>query len=426
MYFICLLLALINLIFCWSRVIGSHKNKRIFVFIWVMLLYFSILMIVSLHGELRFTEGFSGNVVEYSYRDVAYIYLFVLAGNFFIAVGQLLSEKTVKLSSFSFAVIGKRNVVAVTLTWVLLVLFLIGALLFYKQSQGIGYAGFVEYEGSNWGLVLLYSSSSLICILLMRGKYVAAAAVVSVFVYFAIVLQIRSFFIFSIFVVLSILYLKYWDGTLVVNGRRNGFKAIAFIILLLMLSINFVISYAKTGEFVFPESGLVNLMIHVIYKLSNGYELTGFDSIERFLYGLYKPIAAVVGYAPNLSEDVQVYFSRLVFGFESWDVFFHYPSLWYSDAYSSFGFWGVLFGLFWGYWFSTLEKIIRCNKVIFSLFLPLFLWNMYMVMRGAVGNSTAAISYAIYINLALYFIGYFVAMSLASGNGKRVRISQNE
>lgn len=415
MYFGCLVLALGNSYFCWSSMASAHAAGSLTALAWALLFYFSLLMIFQLHGGLTFTEGFTGYSVEYSYADIVWIYAFVLACNVSMRVGQHFASRALRVREFLSPEIKGQNVLVSLLSPVMLVLFLIGGVIYYFQGRNLGYSGFVEYEGSNWGLVLLYCSSSLICFYLLRGKYYVAAALVTVYVYFSFVLQIRSFFLFSVFVVIAVFYLKNIAASGSVFGGSRNARVSIIAAVLAMLAMNFAISYGKTGAIVLPESGLVGLMTHVIYKLSSGYPLTGLDSTERFLYGLYKPIAAVIGYAPNLSEDVQVYFARLIFGFESWDQFYHYPSLWYADAYSSLGYAGFLFGIVWGVWFVTIEKLIRQNKVLFCMFLPLFLWNMYMVMRGAVGNSTAAISFPIYINCLLYASAYLLGSVMVRG-----------
>lgn len=412
MYFICLLVALLNIYVCWSGLGVAQRAASLTVFIWAMLLYFALLMVVQIHGDMNFVEGFSGNFVTYTFVDVAKIYCFVLVANILLLTGQSVVQKLAKPPVAPSITEGGRNQVISILIAILSGLFLLGAALFYLQSRGLGYSEFVEYEGSNWGLVFLYSASSLICFLLMRRRHVAVVMVVLVYIYFAVLLNIRSFFVFSIFIIFSMLYLRYAESDGYMGGNKKKVRFWAGLFFALMLLINFIIAFNKTGQVILPESGLVKLMIHVMYKLSNGYELTGLDSVERFMYGLYKPLAALVGYTPSLNEDVQVYFARLIFGFESWEGFYHYPSLWYADAYSSFGPFGVFMGFFWGGWFSITERLIRRNRIAFGLFLPLFLWNLYMVVRGAIGNSTAAISYSLYLNMSIFLLAWLISLHI--------------
>lgn len=429
MYLISILLAIVNVAFCLTQVLYAKKKMNFSLFSWTFLSYFSVLLLVAVLRKSDFYEGYSGQYVTYSDMDYLNVTGFVLVANLMFALGYLIVSK-IRILRLSIAdqwlsefKMAKENPFGKILLPIYGVYFLLGVILYAVTSMGMSYSEFVEYQGSNWGIVFLYASSPIICILWMRGNYVPAILASSVFVYFSINLQVRSFFIFSLF---PIIFIYFFSNIKASNSFFVWLKKPAGIFSILsVLGLSLFIIFQKTGRFGLPEGTLVDSMIQVMHKLDSGAPGTGWDSTERFLYGFISPVLGFLNITPELNEDVQVYFASLIFGFSRADVYYHYPSLWYSDAYSSFGWLGIFFGLFWGGLFYVLEKIIRKNKVIFCLFLPFYIWIVYMVMRGAIGNSAAAISYPVYIG-ALSYIFVVMVIYLASGSGAKLQKLKNK
>lgn len=415
MYILAVFFSVLNVFFCARQFAVTRKIRDFSFVIWMLMTYFSLIFLWSIFKKGEFYEGFSGRHVHYTDADYFLVSAFVFFSNVFLFAGYLIGRNIFINRQIDFD-IGRSNFLADVFSIIFLVIFIIGFILFISTAYSMDYTDFVEYRGSNWGLVFLYSSSSLLCLSYLRRRYFLCAICVSAYIYFAVTLWVRSFFIFSLFPIFFMYVADMKNREKLIGGTFR--KPLVMIALMALIGLGGYISYLKTGEIRLPEDDLADFMIQVVSRISNGAPSTGFDSLERFIFGFVSPLSGVVGFSPELNQDVQVYFASLIFGYEFTDAYFHYPSLWYSDAYSSFGWGGVFFGLIWGVWFSGLESLLRKNKMVFSLFLPFYIWNFYMVFRGAVGNSIVSVIYPFYINL-LIFIVVSVAFSLLVGGGRK-------
>jgi hypothetical protein len=391
-----------NIGLCFWQIKISHKNKELTIISWLLMFYFSILLSIEIIENKIHKEGYSGFIVSYLPEDYLNVVLFVFCCNIMLAIGYSISRYLFKREKRSQPYqLEKTDATTKLLTNIYSIIFITALPIYFINSLGMSYTDFVTYKESNWGLVLLYVSASLISILFIQKKYNSSLFITLFFIYFAISSTVRSFYIFSIFPCVIIFYLnKNISGS---SLSRLIFNKIS-IILISLLAVTFtIIGDQRELTEVLPEQSLVKYLILIIYKISNGYSQTGFDSIQHFTYGAISPFAKFFGIEKPESLDVQEYFASLAFGYKTAIVFMHYPSLWYADAYSSFGWIGITFGIYWGLFLYTIEHMLRKNLISFSIFIPIFTWVVYLIMRGAIGISLQAISYPFYINLLIYY-----------------------
>lgn len=390
-----------NIYLCITQIRRALRERSLSAFVWVFLCYFAVLSPFELILRSPFLEGYSGYERVFEDADYLRAMAFMFSANVCLALGYSLGGEGPGERLSNYAVSSRNHFYRMAMP-LLLAAYVAGFFLFFKTAGGMGYTEFVEYQGSNWGLVLVYLSSPAICLLSMRKRYGLAAVMALPYVYFSVVLQVRSFFVFSLLPIVVIYYLDNKPASLGLTLSRRGIGFFAVLVGLLLA--NFVVTQNKTGQISLPEQQLLRNFIQVSARIAEDGGFTGFDSTIRLLYGVIAPLGAIFNYQPALPDDVQVYFARLIFGASTLSGYFHYPSLWYADAYASFGWLGALVGLAIGGWLRVAEKAISFSKISFSLFLPFYIWNVYMILRGAMGNSVAAISYPLYMAALLYLL----------------------
>ena len=98
------------------------------------------------------------------------------------------------------------------------------------------------------------------------------------------------------------------------------------------------------------------------------------------------------------------------------DSFNHFPVLFYNIFYLSFGWIGVFLGFIIIKYFLIVERIIRKNVLRLILFLPIFSWHLFMILRGALDISSSGIVYALWINTFIYLLFKFYRGENITGN----------
>ncbi len=405
-------IAVLNFLLSISRLLYCAKNKRLMSVIWFLIAYFSLFFIpVSFESSITHYRGFSGDSIIITKSDIfkSILYVFIFNLLFFLTEWGLWKLIRIKRSRNKW-IFNKKNIYLSKLQFIYGLMLIFGSITYGITTQDHSYKDFIEYKGSNWGQVFLMASAPLLSISALRKQYMLAFLGTIPFIFFAAKLHIRSFALLS-FIPIVIIYIFQ-----AINDRNsNGLKKVkkllfATIMVLALIIFSSWIIASKRGDDninilnVFPDSGMPYGTV-MIMKLSDVHHVrTGFDSISLYGVNLITPFRKIFQLSPPEIIDPPFVMSSLLDGIPKWwKNNLHYPTLWYSDAYLSFGMLGLCFSVFWGVILIFWEKLLMKNIFIFSLLIPFYSWHAYMLVRGAISGAVVPFSYSV------YFV-FFVAM----------------
>lgn len=403
-----LAVAVSNFLFSALRFYWCLKAGRLMAIVWFLVAYFGWFFIpVAIAGPFKHYRGFTGDYLYISQQDIDKTLLFVLMFN----VLFLLAETSVGMLTRA----GKRRQQWVLsldfryltrLQWAFFVALIVGALVYGVTAWKQSYSDYVAYQGSGWGLVLLWSSAPLITIAALRKKYLIALLGCIPFVYFAAHLHVRSFALFSL-VPVTIIYLL--QAT---TGRRAGLlqrtktliwgAGLVLGLLLLSSAILVAKSGGKSTTFTLPDAEMPYNAVIVRHAIDKFHVATDWDGLILYARNLVNPFLRVFQkFGVTIVEprvDPPVVMAGLIEGVpKNWEVFYHYPTLWYSDAYMAFGNYGLLLAVLWAAVLRLWEWIMARNLLLFGMLLPFYSWHVYMLIRGATAGSTVPFSYSVYV-----------------------------
>lgn len=388
-------LASLNCALCASSLINSIREKHLIALFWFLSTYISIMfMFTSFLGRQQ-ELGFTNQIWNISDLNMNKAMLFVLASNLLFFLGTKLPTKKLKPSEIIKNQKFATNLIANSY----FIVFLISFYFYFSKMQDLGYRGFVEYSGSDWSKVFLIVSSVAIILCYIRKKYLCLSICIILISYLSYLTDIRSFLIISFLPLIVYTWITSKDRRL--NRKTIGHM---FLVVFLLAVVSTSISFSKIGRIVLPESNLTNYYVLIYDRISYGSPTTGFNSLLGFAEGVMGPFLKLTGVSIfNAKDDTPTYLASLIFGTDNFGgVTYHFPSLWYSDSFVSFGFAGCLLGIFWGWLITYLDRIMRSNKDILLFFMPYYVWFVVFVFRGAIANSTIAISYSFYVQLIVF------------------------
>ncbi len=388
------------------------SEKRIISIFWIFSSYVAFLFIIEgVINKTSYTLGFSGVSWRIETKDQVKSILFVLISNVLFFIGSAIRLfKSLELKKYT----RKSNFTTKPITVFYSIVFLLSYSVYLLKMQGLGYAGFVEYSGSDWSRVFLIYSVPIILLSYVRKNYIICFSAVLMIIYVAFYLQIRSFFILTLVPLLILIWL--------LNDSENRidkkYKLAFLSILSISLGISTLISLQKTGVIILPESGLPKNYFLVFDKITYGALNTGFNSLNGFFEGLFLPFFNILGGRTFISaSDTPVYMASLIFDTDSFtDSFYHFPSLWYADSYVSFGIYGILLSFFWGWLIGTVDELVSKNIYTLVFFLPYATWFIIIIFRGAIANSTIAISLPFYLQIVTFTFIYISNKSIRKYN----------
>lgn len=400
-------LAFLNFIFSALRLYFCFKARRLISIAWFLIAYFSWFFIpVVMGGSFKHYRTFPGELVTITNETIANAIVFIFIFNviFFITEASLWKVIGPKKNDQEW-VLPVKSVLLNRLQIALFSLMILGTVLYGITSFTHEYRDYVEYRGSGWGLVFLWASSSLITLLALRKKYTLAILACLPFIYFTLQLHIRSFALLSIIPVIIVYMLQVSS-----EGRSGVLKKILFggAMLLGVLMLSSAVLMDKQGKgskgFNLPDSGMPYGTV-IVMELTNKFKAsTEWDSLTLYGRNLINPFLRFFS-TINLTDtaildivDPPVVMAQLYDGVpKNWGVYFHYPTLWYMDAYLSFGYYGLMLAIFWAFVLVLWESLITRNILLFGLMLPFYTWHIYMLIRGATAGATVPFSYAVYI-----------------------------
>lgn len=409
MSFYILLIASLNFLLCTGRLLWAFRNARVIAIVWCLITYHSFfLLLLVIEGGFITFKGFSGVSVKIGEDIIGLVCIFVLVFNIIFCLVEVLAYKIFRPKAAISWDLPKKNKETLHIQIVLLGCLIGGGIFYWLNMQGLGYRDYVEYSGSNWAVVFLWASSPLITLLVLQRRYSLAIIAVLPFVIFAFYLHIRSFLLLSMIPAIVVVFFQHIVGNSNASFiRKNTLLAIFIVVLTLISSL---IIKDKTGKeaFSLPDSELVYSM-NLVFKAESREKLElGFNSLYLYGSNLMNPffkLGQIIGIIDRRSIiDTPVYMARIVNGVPlTSKVYFHYPTLWYSDAYISFGLHGLWLAFFWGVILVLLEIVMCRTPMYLALILPFYVWHNYMLVRGSIAGAAAPFSYAFYLSYLIFF-----------------------
>jgi hypothetical protein len=375
-------IALLNFLIACGRLYFCVRKKRMITIAWFLIAYFSFFFIpVSLTPEFTHVLGFTNRSVPIEYSRIESTCAFVLLFNLIFLATEIGLWRIFGVSTANNHWQLPRNSPRLSrISLCYLVLLVVGSVLYGIQTLEFDYTDYVENKAS-WSMVFLWASTPFITISAMRRQYARALLACVPFLYFAFAMKIRSFALLSLIPVAVIYALQ------VTAGRRLSLAKLArfglyggALGLILIMSSALILSNkigTKGKSFAMPDSGMP-FGTAIMMELSDKFDVkTGSDALVLYGRNLINPFTKVYEKLSDEKlewvEDPPFVMGRLYEGApDNWRAGFHYPALWYADAYVAFGQAGLLLAALWAAIFVFWEAFMSTRMLVFALMLPFF------------------------------------------------------
>lgn len=407
---------------------------------WALVAYFAVFVVpMAYSGAYRRFRGFSGDFVSVSDATISKVVVFMVLFNAIAFLSDAIVWKGLGGSRVKIKwEIDPKSFRIDVCIFILFMFLMVGGGLFWQKMRLLGYREYVEFssQGANWPIVFLWASSPLITILALQRRYFLAAACCMPFLFFAQHLSVRSFALLSLVPASAVFFMQRADQLAKKRGAILRLLLWAVPVFSLLVGVSTVVMEKKTGGLSgLPDTGIVYGVGLVFEAHKHGEGDRGFISLRKYSQNIVSPFnklaGKLFGYHEPTLEDTPVYIARLIDGVpKHTGVYFHYPALWYSDAFVSFGMAGLLLAALWGTILAAIERLSVSRPLLIALILPFYVWHAYMLVRGATAIATVPISYAFYFSLLALAIalpaGEAPTLGGAPGTAlRRVRGMQN-
>lgn len=402
------ILASANLLLCLVATIRSARNHRLVTIAWLLVSYHAFFLIVlAINGPFTQHKGYSGALVQIRAETIETVCWYVFMFNLIFALAESLAWIIARPRIPLKWELPRRDVGLTRVMSILALCWLFGGVLYFQKMHGHGYRDYVESAGKNWPVVFLWASSPIIAYLCLQKRYLLALSASLPFVALAFYLQIRSFLLLSVIPAFIVVYFQ----QVVQVRRRLVRKGVTMLTMgLILCAISAIIIVRKTGGLMaLPDAGMVYGTCIVFDALERSPLSLGFNSLVIYATNVFNPFLKVLTllewWEPIRHIDTPVHLAHLVDGVPlTSNIYFHYPALWYADAFVSFGWYGLLLAIFWGVLVVLWEALMLRHALVLGLFLPFYSWHAYMVIRGATAGAAVPLSYAVYVSAAVITI----------------------
>lgn len=410
MDYIAISIALLNLLVSVVRAWRALLTGRLVAVVWILVVYFSFFLVgLAIDGPFRQHRGFTGDVLLVKADTIRYVCSYVLTYNVLLAFGEIVTWRIFGLRRAKIQwELNPRKTSLTPLLVVFLALLIGGATGYWLIMEGSGYRTYVESRASNWPLVFFWASSPFITISVLQKNYLRAVLASLPFLFFAIYLDVRSFALLSLIPAAIIFYFQALHKIKVRRRKAIPLLVKGVVISAVLLALSAVVMHKKAGDMDtgnaggLPDAGMVYGM-GMAFEMTNRIdEFTGYNSLIKYSLNAINPFLRLFNVEIPTIEDTPVHIAQLIDGVpKDYSAYLHYPALWYTDAYVSFGSGGVWLGLLWGILLSLWERLMLRRTLLIGLFLPFYTWHAYMLVRGAISIATVPFMYSIYIVAAV-------------------------
>jgi len=394
-----LILVILNSLLCLYAIRVSIKSKSNIVIWWVLALYFSIIYLIKLFTFKQHLHGFSNQEIIITDETKLFNILIWFTYNLIFFIGQLLFINKTKSIPTTFLQLYNWK----RIYYILLIV--LGIIIFplFKRLSNLNYTDFIEYKGGAWDLIFFQVSIPLVTISIKLKKRFTPFIVMVIGVILAYITSVRSLALMPVlsYIVLYIdefLHNKSSFNTL----KKNTITGVVIISFILIM----ITSYIRNNEIGLPENALVDINL-VLFQNINISEPLGLITYLNYFLGLLRPLLSGIFDFSNLPQSVAEFNSEVFYDYSSLNNlsnYYHMPGLWYNEVLVSAGYFGFAVVFFYSLLLHLLEIFLKKNPIVYTLFLPIFVWNIYFVFRGASDNTLSSISYSFWILLILYII----------------------
>lgn len=401
-----LTIAIVNFILCATRLLYCLRAARLQSVIWFLIAYFSFFYIpLAMEKELWHYRGFIGDYLVLRQASIVSTLWYVLAFNAIFLLADLVFSGLFRVSSARLPPLNvSDNAYVIKLQWVFAALLAFGTVRYAMNTLGHGYQDYVNFKGSSWGMVFLWAAAPLITLSALRRQYLIASVAALPYIGFMLQMNIRSFALLSaipltILVLLQLLQ----SGRADLLGRVRALVVVGGLVMGAMLMSSLVLSQkegARDHLALFPDSGMPVGSAIMMFAADKEGVRTGWDALELYGLNIINPFRRLLMLdAPDI-VDPPVVMAQLYDGVPKLsDTYFHYPALWYADAYLAFGKAGLYLAILWAFVSVAWEKLMTRNNIILCLSLPFFSWHAYMLVRGAIAGASVPFLYAAWVAL---------------------------
>lgn len=419
------ILSSVNFVFCLLLLWHAVRTRLASAIVWFMSAYFAwFFVLMGSNGPYSRVRGFTAEVISVRQGTIDLLSGYALLFNFLFAISFFLIWALIRTRSIEQSSSwqeGETSPRVGIMSWMFFAFLLAGSALYWLKMRNIGYRGYVEFQfqGSNWPLVFFWASSPFACYMAQKRRYFLAFLGIIPFLFFAWHLNVRSFALLSLIPVTLIFFYQRvaGDGTFSRNSLGIFVRGLPIIFVLIATSV--VVTYNKQsrlsgvpdeGKFTgLPDAGLVYGAGLVFESVLHNHMRLEFNSLNRYLVNVAGPFLKIaektLGVEIKPVDDTPVYMARLIDGVpKDYPVYHHYPVLWYSDAFISFGMAGLGLAILWGGLAAVFERLMRIGPIALGLMLPFYCWHMYMLIRGAIAVAAAPLTYSFYVALAVVLV----------------------
>jgi hypothetical protein len=401
-----LLVAITNLLFCLQRLVSTFRAGRLSATVWALATYFSIfLVIVIIGGPFVKYRGFTGDAIFVRQQALDFSCYYIASFHLIFAITETLIWKWLGVPQGRVTWDLPRSAGRLeAIRGVLLMFLCVGGSWYWWKMRGLGYRNYVEGIGSNWPQVFLWASAPFITISMMQRRYWTAGLAAAPFVLFALMLHVRSFALLSVVPATVVGLFHLWQGS---SLSRRFFSRLAKATILLcgLLLLSAGIMQQKGGYIGLPDSSMAYGLPLIVEAAHQAKHYTGFNSLTLYGLNLINPFLKLLAIERPAFIDTPVYMASLVDGVpKDWPVYFHYPTLWYSDAFISFGMAGLWLPILWAGILTVWEAFMLRYPIMVALLLPYYAWHAYMLVRGAPAIATVPFSYAFYVSAFVFLV----------------------
>lgn len=361
-------------------------------------------MINFYFGLLIFAALTSITIIEHTYgwKNISITLLpesfylasyYILANNIMFSTGIIIAQK-IKISTINFVSINYLKVI-------LLPSFIIGSVLHIKAFDGLDYQDYVEFNGSDWGRVLMNFGSPIILVYLYQKKYKIVTFLLAPYMYMTIILGVRSYLLFSLAPIMIYIFLSEK------NMKLSKILIYGFYALLTGLIGELILSYrsGNGGELglVLPEQSLIEMFIVLFNQFQNESIANESNTILLMLNYILLPFTKIFG---NFTSgfDNPIFIANIMDGNDNFGgKFQHYPSTWYGETLVSYGYYGVIMASYFGFIIGFFSKLFS-NEILKIVLLPSSIWITYMILRGAPVIAFANTAYPLWMYIITLII----------------------
>jgi hypothetical protein len=406
-----LVVAVLNFVMCAGRLLVCLRNGRLQSVMWFLITYFSFFFIpLALEKEVWHYRGFVGDYLVVRQSGILDTLWYVLSFNAIFLIADVLFSWLFQVKKVNLAPLDLQgNRYVIKMQWVFAALLAFGTVRYALNTMGHGYLDYVNFKGSSWGMVFLWAAAPLVTLSALRKQYVVALLATVPYLAFMMQMNIRSFALLSAIPLAILVFLQ-----LLQSGRADLVSRLRSLIIMAVFAVAALLMstlvLTQKGEAhsklaVFPDSGMPVGSAIMMYAADKQGVRTEWNALILYGANIINPFRRLMGLESPAIVDPPAVMAQLFDGVPEFsETYFHYPALWYADAYLAFGQLGLLLAILWALITVLWEKVMTRNGILLCISLPFFSWHAYMLVRGAIAGATVPFLYAAWVAMIVAFV----------------------